>query len=126
VGGGGARGAGCYLLRWRWANNPLALPSKCPIPADLPIAIADPTYLIAGRDGAPLGERHEALARRSSLAAVPKKNELLQEGVRGVHSKHTLHPLNACMGQDEEIFLAKFLTLFVSKVLRIYLLLQNE
>jgi hypothetical protein len=20
------RAAGCYLLRWRWANNPLALP----------------------------------------------------------------------------------------------------
>jgi hypothetical protein len=26
--------------------------------------ITDPTCLIAGRDGAPLGERHEALARR--------------------------------------------------------------
>jgi hypothetical protein len=61
-GGGQARGAGCYLLRWRWANNPLALPSKCAIPADL--SITDPTYLIAERDGAPLGERHEALARR--------------------------------------------------------------
>jgi hypothetical protein len=59
-----ARGASCYLLRWCWANNPLALPSKHPIPADL--SITDPTCLciIAGRDGAPLGERHEALARR--------------------------------------------------------------
>jgi hypothetical protein len=26
-----ARGTGCYLLRWRWAKNPLALPSKYPI-----------------------------------------------------------------------------------------------
>jgi hypothetical protein len=57
-----ARGTGCYLLRWRWANNPLALPSKYPIPADL--SITDPTCVIAGRDGAPLGEIHEALARR--------------------------------------------------------------
>jgi hypothetical protein len=48
-----SRGACCYLLRWRWANNPLALPSKYPIPADLSIAIADPTCLIA-----------ETLARR--------------------------------------------------------------
>jgi hypothetical protein len=42
-----------------------------------------------------------------------------------VHSKHTLHSLNACMGQDEENFLAKFLALFVSEVLRIYLLLAT-
>jgi hypothetical protein len=43
-------------------TGPLALPSKCPIPADL--SVTDPTYLIPERDGAPLGERHEALARR--------------------------------------------------------------
>jgi hypothetical protein len=61
-GGGERRAAGCYLLRWRWTNNPLALPSNYPIPDDL--FITDPTCLIAGRDGAPLGERHEALARR--------------------------------------------------------------
>jgi hypothetical protein len=42
------RAAGCYLLRWRWANNPLALPSKYPIPADL--FITDPTCSIAGHD----------------------------------------------------------------------------
>jgi hypothetical protein len=41
-GRGQARSAGCYLLRWRWANNPLALPSKCPITADL--SITDPIY----------------------------------------------------------------------------------
>jgi hypothetical protein len=49
-GGEQARGTGCYLLRWRWANSPLALPSKHPIPADL--SIADPTCsVIAGREG---------------------------------------------------------------------------
>jgi hypothetical protein len=46
------RAAGCYLLRWRWANNnnnPLqVLLSKHPIPADL--FAADPTCSIAGRD----------------------------------------------------------------------------
>jgi hypothetical protein len=59
-----ARGAGCYLLRWRWANNPRALPPKYTTPAGLSIAITDPTCLIAERDGAALGERHDALARR--------------------------------------------------------------
>jgi hypothetical protein len=45
----GARPAAiCYLLHWRWANNPLALPSKYPIPADL--FITDPTCSIAERD----------------------------------------------------------------------------
>jgi hypothetical protein len=59
----GMDGAGCYLLRWCWANNPLTQPSKYPIPADL--SITGPTCLIGERDGAPLGaERHEALARR--------------------------------------------------------------
>jgi hypothetical protein len=37
-GGGGRRVAPadicCVGRRWRWANNPLALPSKHPIPAD--------------------------------------------------------------------------------------------
>jgi hypothetical protein len=69
VGGWGwgeqARGAGCYLLRWRWTNSPLALPSKYPIPAD--VSIAHPTCLIAGRDGAPLGKK-ETRGHRSSLA----------------------------------------------------------
>jgi hypothetical protein len=55
-------GGGCYLLRWRRVNNPLALPPKYPIPTDL--SITEPTCLIAERDGAPLGEKHEALARR--------------------------------------------------------------
>jgi hypothetical protein len=47
-----ARGAGCYLLRWRWANNPLALPSlKAPAPSLLIyVRVADPTCLVAGRD----------------------------------------------------------------------------
>jgi hypothetical protein len=35
----------------------------------------------------------------SLVAGVPKKTELLQEGVRGVNSKHPVHSLNACMGQ---------------------------
>jgi hypothetical protein len=34
----------------------------------------------------------------SLAASVPKKNELLQEGVRGVHSKH---PLIHEAGSDE-------------------------
>jgi hypothetical protein len=75
-------------------------------------------------------QHHQGRDTKPSLvASVPKKNELLQEGVRGVHSKHTLHALNACMGQDEEIRnfpRAKSLTLFVTEVLRIYLLLQSE
>ena len=32
----------------------------------------------------------------------------------------------SCMGQDEEISLAKFLALFVSEVLRIYLLVLHK
>jgi hypothetical protein len=53
----------------------------------LSISIIDPTCAIAGRDGSPLGERHES----SFVASVPKKNELLPEGVRGVALK--THPL---------------------------------
>jgi hypothetical protein len=35
--------AGCYLLRWRWANNPLqALPSKYPIPAEIFLLLIPP------------------------------------------------------------------------------------
>jgi hypothetical protein len=45
------RAAGCYLLRWHWANNPLqtaGTASKYPTPTDL--FITDPTCAIAGRD----------------------------------------------------------------------------
>jgi hypothetical protein len=45
----GARRRLLFAARWRWDNNPLALPSKYPIPE---------------RDRAPLGERHKAFARR--------------------------------------------------------------
>jgi hypothetical protein len=38
----------CYFMRWRWANSPLALPSKYSTPSDL--SIADATCLIAGCD----------------------------------------------------------------------------
>jgi hypothetical protein len=54
----------CCVGVGRRANNPLALPSKCPIPGPADLSIADPTDLIAERDGAPLGERHETLVRR--------------------------------------------------------------
>jgi hypothetical protein len=70
---------------------------------------------IAGRDWEPLGERHEALARRWSGC----------KGFRGVHSNTP--SLNACMGQDEEIFLAKSRpSPYLSEVLCIYLLLLQS
>jgi hypothetical protein len=97
------------------------LPSKYPIPADLSIAITDPTCLIAGRDGASLGERHEALARRERA----KEEWAVARGSSWGALKTPLHSLNACRGQDEEIS-SRSPSPYLSEVLCIYLLLQNE
>ena len=49
-----------------WANNPLALPSKYPLPgADL--YVSNPACLIAGRDGAPGGLTDCLLAYMNKL-----------------------------------------------------------
>jgi hypothetical protein len=80
-GGNKRRAAGCYLLRWRWTNNPLALTSKYPIPADL--FIADPTCLIARWSTA----WEETRGPRPSLWRAKEECIVAREFV-GMHSKH--------------------------------------
>jgi hypothetical protein len=107
-----------YLLRWRWANNSLALPSAIKahhallLTADISAATTDPTCLIAEHDGAPLGAREDTPPHTRSYLACQRRTSCFKREFMGC--TQNCPPFAKCVhGTGRKKILAKSLALCV-------------